>query len=257
MRLPISLTKILFLTALWVGGEASAAVMFTSATGTASSSGSTIFATWTSTANVYAPSNLNPYYYYGAVSSFTTNPTDQSAVTDGSNIEIIRGETWEALNDRWSAKYGYNGSRLFRSGSSSQNNQGKYMCMLLSSYDGQTRYKTGCTPIDYSKSTVSCDITGPSSLDHGLLDINSINGSVARFDATIQCNGAATVGLTYSPTTVSLGNGITSTLKLNNGNARVQINSGMVTVPIESTLSATNPVAGNFSGSAVVTIDVL
>ncbi|MGL5385879.1 MAG: hypothetical protein ACRC2A_16955 [Enterobacterales bacterium] len=258
MRLPICLTKILLLTALLVGGEASAAVQFTSATGTASSRGSTIFATWVSDANVYAPANLGPYASYGAVSSWTNNPTDQSAVTDGSSIDIIRGETWEALNARWSAKYGNSASRLFNSGSSDQNNQGKYMCMLLISASGTTRYKTGCTPIDYSKSTVSCDIAGPSTLDYGMLDINSVNGQVARLDATIQCSGAATVGLTSSPTNVTLGNGITATLKLNNGNARVQINSGgMATVPIESTLSATNPVAGNFSGSAVVVINVL
>ena len=258
MRLPKSLTKILLLTALLVGGEASAAVQFTSATGTASSKGSTIFATWRSDAVVSAPANLGPYATYGAVSSWTNLTTDQSAVSDGSDVAIVRGETWEQLNARWSAKYGNSASRLFYSGSSDQGNQGRYMCMLLISASGTTRYKTGCTPIDYSKSTVSCDITGPSTLDYGMLDINSVNGQVARLDATIQCNGATTVGLTSSPPTVTLGNGITATLKLNSGNARVQINSGgTATVPIESTLSATNPVAGNFSGSAVVVINVL
>ncbi|MGK8665335.1 MrpH family fimbial adhesin [Serratia marcescens] len=116
----------------------------------------------------------------------------------------------------------------------------------------------GCTPIFYSESTVSCDITGPSTLDYGMLDINSVNGQVARLDATIQCTGAATVGLTSSSTNVSLGNGITATLKFNNGNARVNINSGGVaTVQIESTLSGTNPVAGNFSGSVAVIVSVL
>ncbi len=206
-----------------------------------------------SDANVYAPA-LDNYYYYMAVSSLTNNPTDQGDRTDGTgSIDIIRGESWGALNARWSAAYGNSSSRLFRTTGGAE-----YMCMLLNSYDGRTRYKTGCTPIDYSKSTVSCDITGPSSLDYRMLDINSINGQVARLDATIQCTGAATVGLTSSTTNFTLGNGITATLKFNNGNARVQVNSGgMATVPIESTLSATNPVAGNFSGSAVVVINVL
>ncbi|OKP24622.1 MrpH family fimbial adhesin [Serratia fonticola] len=125
------------------------------------------------------------------------------------------------------------------------------------------RLTTSCVNTNNKPFTTGCDITGPTVLDHGLVDGTAIAGNTASLTATITCPTPAKVVITVpalSDNTTSFGNGIQSTITINGSKfpSPIIIN-GSVNVQIESTLAPTGGTvkAGAFSGSAVVVVDVL
>ncbi len=125
------------------------------------------------------------------------------------------------------------------------------------------RLTTSCVNTVNRPFTTGCDITGPTVLDHGLVDSTAFDGNTASLTATISCPTAAKVVITVpgvSDNTVNLYNGIQSTITINGSKFPPPITiNGSADVQIESTLAPTGGTvkAGAFSGSAVVVVDVL
>ncbi len=125
------------------------------------------------------------------------------------------------------------------------------------------RLTTSCVNTVLRPFTTGCDITGPTVLDHGLVDSTAIAGNIASLTATITCPTPAKVVITVpalSDNTTGLGNGIQSTITINGSKFPPPITiNGSADVKIESTLAPTGGTvkAGAFSGSAVVVVDVL
>lgn len=144
-------------------------------------------------------------------------------------------------------------------------NTGYYRtCIVYENPDNSDqRLITSCVNTVVKPFTTGCDITGPTVLDHGLVDSTAINGNTASLTATITCPTPAKVVITVptlSDNTVNLNNGIQSTITINGSKfpSPITIN-GSVDVQIASTLTPTGGTvkAGVFSGSAVVVVDVL
>lgn len=125
------------------------------------------------------------------------------------------------------------------------------------------RLTTSCVNTLIKPFTTGCDITGPTVLDHGLVDSTAFDGNTASLTATISCPTPAKVVITLPglyDNTVSFYNGIQSTITVNGAKFPPPITiNGSADVQIASTLSPTGSTvkAGAFSGSAVVVVDVL
>ncbi|MBC3378715.1 hypothetical protein H8I69_06250 [Serratia fonticola] len=125
------------------------------------------------------------------------------------------------------------------------------------------RLTTSCVDTVLKPFTTGCDISGPTVLDHGLVDSTAFVGNTASLTAKITCPTPAKVAITVSgasDNTVSFGNGIQSTITINGSKFPPPITiNGSADVQIASTLTATGATvtAGAFSGSAVVVVDVL
>lgn len=137
-------------------------------------------------------------------------------------------------------------------------------CIIYETPDSRNmRLATSCVNTLLKPFTTGCDITGPTILDHGLVDSAAISGNIASLTATITCPTPANVVITVSgvtDNTVNFWNGIQSTITINGSKfpPPMTIN-GAADVQIESTLSPTGSTvkAGTFSGSAVVVVSVL
>lgn len=137
-------------------------------------------------------------------------------------------------------------------------------CIIYEGPDYKTsRLATSCVNTVIKPFTTGCDITGPTVLDHGLVDSEAIAGNIASLTATITCPTSAKVVITVSgvtDNTVNFLNGIQSTITINGSKFPPPITiDGSADVKIESNLSLTGSVVktGEFIGSAVVVVSVL
>ncbi|MFT2797357.1 PapG chaperone-binding domain-containing protein [Serratia sp. N21D137] len=137
-------------------------------------------------------------------------------------------------------------------------------CVVYEGADGRNaRLTTSCVNTVLKPFTTGCDITGPTVLDHGLVDSTDFNGNTASLTAKITCPTPAKVVITVpalSDNTVNFYNGIQSTITINGSKFPPPITiNGSADVQIASTLTPTGGTvkAGAFSGSAVVVVDVL
>jgi len=137
-------------------------------------------------------------------------------------------------------------------------------CVVYEGADGRSaRLTTSCVNTVLKPFTTGCDITGPTVLDHGLVDSTDFNGNTASLTAKITCPTPAKVVITVpalSDNTVNFYNGIQSTITINGSKFPLPITiNGSADVQIASTLAPTGGTvkAGAFSGSAVVVVEVL
>lgn len=137
-------------------------------------------------------------------------------------------------------------------------------CVIYEGPDGRgARLSTSCVNTVLKPFTTGCDITGPTVLDHGLVESTAIVGNTASLTATITCPTPAKVVITVPgvwDNTVNFNNGIQSTITINGSKFPPPITiNGSADVQIASTLTPTGSTvkAGAFSGSAVVVVDVL
>lgn len=137
-------------------------------------------------------------------------------------------------------------------------------CILYEGPNYRTsRLATSCVRTSLKPFTTGCDITGPTVLDHGLVDSAAIAGNIASLTATITCPTPANVVISVpgvTDNTINFWNGIQSTITINGSKFPPPITiNGTADIQIESTLSPTGSTvtAGAFSGSAVVVVSVL
>ncbi|WP_447872186.1 MrpH family fimbial adhesin [Serratia fonticola] len=133
-------------------------------------------------------------------------------------------------------------------------------CVVYEGVSGwNERLTTSCVNTVFKPFTTGCDITGPTVLDHGLVDGTDFNGNTASLTAKITCPTPAKVVIS-SNNTVNFYNGIQSTITVNGAKFPPPITiNGSADVEMASTLAPTGTTvkAGAFSGSAVVVVDVL
>lgn len=137
-------------------------------------------------------------------------------------------------------------------------------CVVYETPDSRNmRLATSCVETLLKPFTTGCDITGPTVLDHGLIDSAAIAGNIASLTATITCPTPANVVISVpgvTDNTINFWNGIQSTITINGSKFPPPITiNGTADIQIESTLSPTGSTvtAGAFSGSAVVVVSVL
>ncbi|MBC6558987.1 hypothetical protein GW721_23975 [Citrobacter braakii] len=137
-------------------------------------------------------------------------------------------------------------------------------CVVYETPSGKSmRLATSCVNTLLKPFATGCDITGPTVLDHGLVDSAAIAGNIASLTATITCPTPASVVIAVpgvTDNTVNFLNGIQSTITINGSKFPPPITiNGSTDVQIESTLSPTGSTVktGTFSGSAVVVVSVL
>lgn len=217
--------------------------------------------TWDTSYNIASPTStrIDAYdSYFMVITSNIGDPNNGTQINFG--VRTVKGDTWESINQRFADTYGAVGSytNTFNSNILGGTTT-KYICMMLINDAGTLRSaKTGCGLLAKSAANpVTCDITGPTTIDHGFVDIANVNGNKASMTATISCTGPTSLAI-QSRGSASLGNGITSQLTVDGvvypPTRRI---TGPTNIQIESTLQATTPVAGNFSGSSVLIIEVL
>jgi len=135
----------------------------------------------------------------------------------------------------------------------------RYTCWVYEVQGG--RLSSSCVTTQYKSFATSCDITGPSILDHGLVDGTNVTGNTAKITATVSCSSLSTVIFSIAPDNgVSFYNGIQSTITVDGQKypSPKSVN-GSADFEIASTLSLTGSTvkAGAFSGSAVIVVDVI
>lgn len=159
---------------------------------------------------------------------------------------------------------GTGGSWKGKAGRVNMNTGNTRTCVVYEGADGASkRLATSCVNTVLKPFTTGCDITGPTVLDHGLVDSTDFNGKTASLTAKITCPTPAKVVITVpgaSDNTVNFYNGIQSTITINGSKFPPPISiNGSADVQIASTLAPRGGTvkAGAFSGSAVVVVDVL
>lgn len=115
-----------------------------------------------------------------------------------------------------------------------------------------------CSNIPEVENPAVCDIAinGSNTLDHATLNESAVNGHTATATATLSCNKPASVGFRFLSQSVELGNGITSTIKINDSLSPIVSVNKPTNVTIKSTLAASNPLPGPFAGSAIIIAEV-
>lgn len=206
------------------------------------------------------------YRYFGPV--ITTEPSRGSAVSSRSPsyVEIRSTDTYAMVVERFKSTYGTSGSVWMpRSLSVWSNEFRPWDCMAV-----YQQANSGTTPSDAVSGTCvstrertstpeTCNITGPTAINHGLMEVSEVNGKTAQINATVTCPVTTYVQFKIISQNINLGNGITSQIKVNNSTypPTQQVKAGVATsVQISSTLVATNPQPGQFSGSSVIVVNV-
>ena len=254
----MKLIKLLVMSLLLIATSSHAAIQFLN--GSMNTTTWKIWFTWDNSYNVAQPTgfaNVDSYDSYYVV--ITNNiPQLNNATNINMSVPVVKGDTWASVNQRFADTYGSVGSLSRTYNSNILGGSNVYMCMRLGTMAGSFSSKVGCgLLVKAANNLVTCDITGPTAIDHGYVDIANVNGNTASITARIACTGPTSVAIQSSPS-ASLGNGITSEIRVDGLQyPRTRSLTGPTDINIESKLVATSPVAGNFSGSSVIIIEVL
>ncbi|AHG23026.2 hypothetical protein Z042_24925 [Chania multitudinisentens RB-25] len=226
--------------------------------------------------NSELPTSLYPYSegyrYYGIgvhIEDWGNNPPNYwdtfTATYSPTVVAISATDTWATLAAKFIAQAGASGSLSFQTYEpASARSTFIKMCIvvfrerLLSvSYDAVMPDPISCNTIQHTPNPVSCDIVGPNIINHQVLNDSAVNGHTATVNATLSCTREASVKFRILNQTADLGNGITSILKINNSLAPPLVTvTGATIVEIESTLQATAPLPGTFSGSSTIIAEI-
>lgn len=201
-------------------------------------------------------------------------PNMQQTGGHGPIVAVTPEDTWASLTSKFSAQYGSSGSATWRAVTTADPNAFIKVCIAayISSSDTTTIITQGgnisslfmidpgaCSTIAVTPDPTTCDIVGPNTIAHGIINAAEVNGYSTTINATVTCSAAATIGFRILNQSINVGNGITSQLKVN-GSATPSTISVTQSIPktitISSTLQATNPTAGTISGSSTIIVDV-
>lgn len=206
------------------------------------------------------------YRYFGPVVATESSKGTAQSTFSSVNVEIRQADTYEMVVERFKSTYGASGTVWKpRSMSVYDNEYRPWDCMAV-----YKQTNSGATPSEAVSGTCistrertsspeTCNITGPTSINHGLMEVSEVNGNTAQINASVTCPVTTYVQYRIISQNVKLGNGITSQIKVNNSTnpPYQQVKAGVATnVPISSTLVATNPQPGQFYGSSVIVVNV-
>jgi hypothetical protein len=114
---------------------------------------------------------------------------------------------------------------------------------------------------------IQCAMDKDIVLQHGVLEVEKVNGNIATATAALSCSGRAQVRVTARGTqgdaiVLDKQSGLSSQLKVNgySGGSGVTLTfnaKGSQSITFTSTLQSRTPAAGNFLGSGVVVVDIL
>lgn len=207
------------------------------------------------------------YRFFGPV--ITTDPskgTADSFFAMGTYVGIRSTDTYAMVVERFKSTYGVSGTAWVPKRTSVwANGYRPWDCMSVykDANNGSTLSEavsgTCIRTTERTFEPATCNITGPTAINHGLMEVSEVNGKTAQINATVTCPVTTYVQFRIISQNVNLGNGITSQIKVNNSTSppSQQVKAGVATsVPITSTLVATNPQPGQFSGSSVIVVNV-
>ncbi|WP_156149344.1 hypothetical protein [Pantoea sp. SM3] len=168
-------------------------------------------------------------------------------------------DTWSNANIVFQNNYPANGS--FNS-SFSGFGPGPYsVCVGGATNNMGAQYRnqpgTSCRTISVPPVPTSCSFSGSPNIDHGTLQAGQVNGKQDGVNINVYCNRATSATISSLGGTINLGGGVTSTLTFDGrSSGGISLPSGTSSHRVASTLKATNPTAGDKSGSGTIVINL-
>ncbi|WP_431224781.1 hypothetical protein ACQ86O_07960 [Serratia sp. L9] len=240
---------------------------------------STVSASWTTIeSNAVYPTSLHPYdegyrsygpalqarEYSDATHTSYTEYWDTLYANNRIMINITPTDTWATLAAKYADKAGASGTSIWPHSTVANHYALVRACTVVTRQNvGYTRDNVmpdplSCNNIPEVENPAVCDIAiiGSNNLDHETLNESAVNGHTATATATLSCTKPATVEFRVLNQPVELGNGITSTVKINDSLSPVVSVNNPTNVTIKSTLAASNPQPGPFAGNTIIIANV-
>lgn len=213
-------------------------------------------------------SNTTPHYFVLKIAGKTNNAY-VPWITSGAYY--LPGVTWQSISDDWKKNYGLHStisSRLNSNGSG--NYSGGCVALTLDfgstnnssvAWDGLVNSPGGiykCTSIPIS--AFRCNVLQDSlTIDYGRVDSAEANGKTGNINFDINCDGPVNISITSSSgPTIYLAPGLTAALYMDG----IPIQSKTISIPtgssvhtLSTTLSASAPNAGTYSGQTALIIN--
>lgn len=198
----------------------------------------------------YVPYASDSYCgFLNSVSSFSKNYTLWSSFQSGLQSQFGLGNS---------------GSMLVSTMPINANRVTTNTCIVYESADYYAgRVVTSCVKTVLKPFTSGCDISGPTIIDHGVIDSASFVGKEASINLQITCPIASKVVISIrnaNLNTINFNNGIKSEITINGVKYPSPIlvdNSQNIILKSTLTSSGSAVLTGNFSNSAVVVVDVI
>lgn len=226
------------------------------------------------------PTSLHPYddgyrYYGPAIQGREYADAEETSYRDywdtlyGGGRTMIRikpEDTWVTLAQEYGKTAGVNGTGIWAHYTPASYYALIKSCTVVSRVATQTTYTEtdvmpdplSCSNIPQIPDPAKCDldIIGSSTIDHGTLVDVEVNGNIKTTTVALKCTKPAAVEFRLLNQPVELGNGIISTITIDGSLSPVIHVNDFKNVTIASTLSASNPTAGPFSGNIIVIANV-
>lgn len=203
------------------------------------------------------------YRYIAAGYTFTTI----NVINNNSSVEAFKSDdkaptsSYTYLADALRNKYGtimsVNSTMPTVSFGSTRQLLDVGICMASSVNDAQqTSRSYDSTSCSWIKPTISCNVQNSVVLDHGNLQLGSVNGNKKNNTVKVSCSGALSAKLFLLPDTINLAPGLVSKITVNGKSTEqtIPLRAGDNNITVESTLVDSGAKAGAFQGSTTLVV---